>query len=498
MLIIIFIAAFNFVNFSQAKALFRSKEIVILSIFGNGKRVVLLQFIIEAILLCITSLFISFAIALIALPFFNEITSIKLNMDFLLNPSLLGIMTGITILLGIVLGLMVYYLFAKSHADSLVKSTVSSKPNYIKILNGLIVAQIATSITLMLLNTAIWKQMNFIDNKTLGSSGASIIEINLFELPKEANPSIIKTEVMKNPEVIAASVCMGIPLEGRATHGLQVNEKTIELNWMMGDLDYIETIGYEIIKGRGFQNLADTNYVVINETEMKRCGMSENFESEDPTAPKNVIGIVKDFHFKSLHEHIDPVTIILFNPKKVSAFGAFKLLVRTYGNSEDILRKLQAQWKSLFPDVPFEYSLVKEKYQSIYEKDHGQATLMMVGSIISTIITLFGLVGLSVYTTYRRTKEIAIRKVYGASSSTILILFIKQITTWTIIGSIIAVPCAVYFIAEWMNDFAYRTAVPWYHYLEVVLGAILLITLSILYQATISSLKNPANALRNN
>jgi putative ABC transport system permease protein len=497
MLIIIFIAAFNFVNFSQAKALFRSKEIIILSIFGSGKQVVLLQFIIEAILLCVTSLFISVMVILLTLPFFNEVTGISLDINFMLSPMLLGTMGGITLFLSVVLGIIVYYLFARVHTNSLIKGVVPVKTNFIKALNGLIVIQIATSVTLMLLNTAIWKQMDFVNDKTLGSSKESIIEINLLELPREVNPTVIKTEIMKYPEVITASVCMGIPLDGRGTHGFEVKGKTVELNWMMGDLDYIEAVGYEIIKGRSFRILADTNYVVLNETAMKLYGMSENFEFEDPNAPKNVIGIVKDFHFKSLHEQIDPVTITLINPRKVNVFGAFKLLVKAYGDSEDILQKLEVQWKNHFPDVPFEYSFINEKYQSIYKKDRGHATLMMVGSIASTIITLFGLVGLSVYTTYRRSKEIAIRKVYGASSNTILILFIKQITTWTMISSVIAVPFAVYLIGEWMNDFAYRTTVPWYIYFEVVLGATLLITVSILYQATISSFKNPAKALRN-
>lgn len=226
--------------------------------------------------------------------------------------------------------------------------------------------------------------------------------------------------------------------------------------------------------------------------------MSGDFESDDPNAPKNVIGIVKDFHFKSLHEQIDPVTIILFNPKKVSVFGAFSLLVKTNAQAETILPKFQAQWKNLLPGVPFDYSFASEKYKLIHKKDEGHATLMMIASVASTIITLFGLVGLSVYTTYRRSKEIAIRKVHGATSNTILILFIKQITIWTVISSVIALPCAVYFIGEWMENFAYRTIVPWYHYIEIVLGAIFLITLSILYQATISSYKNPANVLRNN
>lgn len=496
-LIIIFIATFNFVNFSQARALFRSKEIIILSIFGTGKRVILLQFIIEAILLCGASLFISLIIILFTLPLFNDVTGITLDINFLLSPPLLGIMGGILILLSVVLGTIVYYLFARVHTDSLVKSTVTLKPNYIKLSNGLIIIQIATSITLMLLNTAIWKQMDFINNRTLGSIKESVIEINLLELPKEVNPSTIKTDITKNPEVISASVCMGIPLDGRGYHGLEANGKTMELNWMMGDVDYINTVGYEMIKGRDFQSIADTSYVLLNETAMKLYGISENFKSADPNAPKNVIGIVKDFHFKSLHEQIDPVTITLFDPRKVSVFGAFKLLVRTYGDSENILQKLQVQWKNLFPDVPFEYSFLKEKYQSIYKKDRSHATLMMIGSTASTIITLFGLIGLSLYTTYRRSKEIAIRKVHGATSNTILILFIKQIASWAIIGSFVAVPAAIYFTREWMNDFAYRTMISWQHYFEVVLGAILLITLSILYQATISSYKNPAKVLRN-
>lgn len=496
MLIVMVIATFNFVNFSQAKALFRSKEIVVLSIFGTGRRVVLLQFIIEAILLCVASLFASVILILITLPFFNEVTGITLDIHFLLSPALLGMMAGIIMLLGLILGFVAYYLFARVHADKLIKSTVTLNPHYIKLLNGLIIIQIATSITLMLLNTAIWEQMGFINNRTLGSSDERVIEINLLDLPQEVNPSTIKTDIIKNPEVITASVCMGIPLDGRAYHGLEADGTRTELNLMIGDLDYIKTMGYEIIKGRDFQSIADTNYVILNQTAMKLYRMSETFESEDPNAPKNVIGIVKDFHFKSLYEKLDPITISLVDPTKVTVWGASKILVRTYGDSEGILRKLQAQWKVLFPDVPFEYSFLKEKYRSIYKRDRGHATLVMVGSVTSTVITLFGLIGLSLYTTYRRSREIAIRKVYGASSDVILMMFIKQIASWTIIGSILAVPVARYFIRDWMNSFAYRTVVPWQHYIEVVASALLLIILSVFYQAIVSSYRNPAELLR--
>jgi len=496
-LIIVFITTFNFVNFSQARALFRSKEIVVLSIFGTGRGIVILQFVLEAILLCAASFFISLIVILSTLSFFNEITGVTLDLNFLFSPALLGVVGGIVLLMSVLLGLITYYLFAQVHDDKLMKSTVTIKPAYLKVLNGLIIIQICTSITLMLLNTAIWKQMNFISQSTLGSLTESIIEISLLDLPKGVNPVIIKTDLLKNPDVMGASICMGIPLDGRATHGMEFDGKKMDLNLIMGDLDYVKTMGYEIIKGREFQSSADTNYMLLNETAMKVYGMNDNFESEDQNAPKNVIGAVKDFHFESLREQIEPINITLVNPREVSAWGASKLLVRTYGDSDDILRKLKTQWAALFPDVAFDYSILKEKYHSIYAKDQGHATLMMVGSIASTIITLFGLIGISLYTTHRRSKEIAIKKVYGASSNTILLSFIKQITTWTLISALIAVPVAMYFIEEWMNGFAYKTTVSWQLYLEVVACAILLVTISILYQVTVSSYKNPAKVLRN-
>jgi putative ABC transport system permease protein len=496
-LIIVFITTFNFINFSQARALFRSKEIVVMSIFGTGKGVIMLQFIIEAILLCGTSFGISLIVMLCTLSIFNDITGIPLDLTFLFSPTLLGTTGGIVVLLSILLGLITYSLFAQVHDHKLMKSAITVAPGYRKVANGLIMIQICTSITLMLLNTAIWKQMDFINTNTLGSLTESIIEINLYDLPKGVNPTIIKTEVIKNPEVMGASVCMGIPLDGRATHGMEFDGQKMDLNLIIGDLDYAKTMGYEITKGRDFINLPDTNYMLLNETALKIYGMNENFESEDPDAPKNVIGVVKDFHFESLREQIEPINITLINPREVSAWGASKLLVRTYGDSEDILRKLRTQWAALFPDVAFDYSILKEKYHSIYAKDQGHATLLMVGSIASTIITLFGLIGISLYTAHRRSKEIAIRKVYGASSNTILLSFIRQITTWTLISGLIAVPVAMYFIEEWMNGFAYRTTVSWQLYLEVVVCAILLITISILYQVTLSSYKNPAKVLRN-
>lgn len=496
MFIIIFIVAFNFINFSQAKALFRSKEIVILSIFGTGPWVVLLQFILEAIMLCCLALLLSLLTILVVLPFFNSAAGLTLGIESLLSPALLVMVTGITILISVVLGAIVYSLFARANTGKLTSSTITLRPAHIKILNGLIVIQIVVSTTLMLLSTAIWKQMNFISSQTLGSSQEGTVEVNLLDLPQKVNPTTIKTEFLKNSNVITASICMGIPLEGRASHGLESEGKQVELNWMIGDLDYIRTIGYEIIKGRGFQSPADTNYVILNETAMKFYQMSDDFQSEDPNAPKNAIGVVKDFHFESLHESIDPVVISMIMPKKVDIFGAGKLLVTTHGDPKKMVETIRKQWKDLFPDIPFDYSLLKDKYQAVYKKEQGYASLIMVGSTTSVLITLFGIVGLSVYTTYRRSKEIAIRKVHGASSKTILIMFVKQVTTWAMISSIIAVPLAMYLTTEWISSFAYRTSLSWQHYLQVVTGAIAVIILSILYQATVSSNKNPARVLR--
>jgi putative ABC transport system permease protein len=255
---------------------------------------------------------------------------------------------------------------------------------------------------------------------------------------------------------------MGIPLNGRGYRSFEFEDKVVEFNWLVGDSDFVETMGFRLRHGRTFSTAADTIYTLLNETAAKWYAFDENLQSSDPNAPDGVIGIVQDFNFETLHNEITPVVINYVRPRNVEVWGSSKLLLKVKNHEDALLSKLEDQWKDYFPDVPFEYTFLSEEYRAAYDAERKQSVLIFSGSVASIAITTLGVIGLLFFSTHRRSKEMAIRKVHGASSVSIVAIFLRQILAWIALASLVSLPLALYFVTPWMNNFVYKADLPFF------------------------------------
>jgi putative ABC transport system permease protein len=370
------------------------------------------------------------------------------------------------------------------------------QPKPIKLLNVLVIVQIGISILLAFVSISVTTQMWFIENSSKGFITKNIIDINLMKLDTIRNPKLFKNEALQVPGVVSASICMGTPLDGRGFTHIELDSQTTQLNFIYGDLDYINTLGFEVINGRGFRSKADSGNVIINEAALKYHRLDSGLVPLDDQAPKNVIGIVKNYHFRSFREKIAPVEIHLAENEEPNPFGSSRILILTEGNEKVIVTKLEDVWKRVYFSVPFEYSFVSDTYFNLYEKERNFASLITASCLVSIVITLFGLIGVTFFGAQRRLKEFAIRKVYGATVKSILDMSIRAVVIWTVIGSAIAIPVAGYCVNIWLDNFAYKSEPPFLMYLLIVFIASIITSLSVVYQTYVVARQNPADILR--
>jgi len=348
------------------------------------------------------------------------------------------------------------------------------------------------------ISSIVFYQNQFILTRPIGYAKENVVEIHLNGLPENFNPQVLKEELIRFPEVISATVCNGSPLTGRWTRGVQLNGSTVELSSFSGDIDFINTLDLTILKGRVFSmNLpSDTAALLVNETAARLFSLDENFEPDDHQLKLSgrVIGIVKDFHFSSLKEKITPAVVGYHSFKRIGFEGS-NLMIRLT-DKNDFLKNAEQIWKKLLPYSPFEYSLLDQKYLALYSEDFNQSDLLLVGTVVSIAINLFGLLGLALFTAQRRSKEVAIRKVLGATSKNILIMFLLQIIKAALISSIIATPIALYFSDLWLENFVYKVEPSWIIFALSIFVIVLIALISVFYQAYRSSTRNPAETLK--
>ncbi len=495
MLAIVLTASFNFINFSQARIIFRSKDLTIYSLFGANLGSAKVSMM-ETWCLSVMSLCVGMILSVLLLPYFNLLTGLSLNLQDLLDSRLIAVSSFLFVLTAFGLAVLVFLLCSKLLNTFSFRTKAHIQPKPIKSLNALIVLQIGVSVLLAVTTFSIYRQLTFIERTPLGFRTENLIDVNLMNLDSITNPKLFKDEVLKLPGIISASVCMGTPLDGRGFTNVELFGEVTELTFVSGDLDYIETLGLNVINGRPFQTPADTNYTLINQSALKYYRLDDELQPLDEQAAKNVIGLIKDYHFRSFREKIGPVEFHLVEKLEPSPFGSARILIRSEVNKSSIIPKIEEVWKRVYFDSPFEYSFVEDSYSHLYEGDRKLVVLVLTSCITSILITLFGLVGIAFFGAQRRLREFAIRRVVGATIASLLGKSIKQAVTWSIVGSILVIPLSHYLTEKYLDNFAYRVEISMYAYPIAIVITALIASASVLYQTFVVARSNPADTLR--
>ena len=501
---IILLACINYMNLSTAKSVTRATEIAMKKTLGSGKTSLILSFLSESIFLSFISLLLAIGLVFLVLraTSFNELIGKNLSPDFLNNPTLLLGSLGIAVGIGIISGLYPAFYLPNIPTISALKGSFKNKSSSHFLRKVLITTQFSISIFVVVCTLFMQDQIDYVRSKELGFDKENVLLLGIQDTLVQKQIGAIKNEFLQNPHIVAATTSynvMGIDIGGSvmwAESETGMKQQAFSLMFV-GD-EYLKTMGMELITGRDFQvgPKADVEDVFIaNEAAAKLMGWGN-----DPIGKKvkffhaekdgQVIGIVKDFNFKSLHNKVEPMLII-----KAREEGGF-LHLKIKGDLPETIKFIEDKWTKFDPNHPFEYTFLDQKFNEQYKADEVQYKLLASLSYVCIFISLLGLLGLSAFTATQRTKEIGIRKVHGASIPTIIYLLYKDVMYLVIIAAVIVVPISYYMISQWLGNFAYQTKVNSLLFVLVALMALLFAFFTVAFHSLKTARTNPVDSLK--
>jgi len=508
-LLILIIACINYTNLATVQSSTRSAEIGIRKVLGAERSQLFGQFIGESFLLTFLSLIIAVSLAILFLPYFNQLTGKTLSFLLLLQPIPVFILIVSCIIIALASGAYPALILSNARLIHILKSglRLTSSGGFFR--QSLIVFQFMVSVCLIIATIVILQQLNFIRNKDLGYNKEHIIVLPTSKQIRQ-NYEAIKTEIGRLPEVISVSGANATPTFVKWGDGISTgtgnNKVSIDITALSSDLDFIKTMNMKIIAGSDYTpadlQLGDTtgNYknfkysFILNETAVKALGWTPEQaigKTVNKNAPGVVKAVVKDFHFASLHEPVGP--LMLFLDRQFTNYYFIKVSGK---NIPSTIQSLQHLWKQRVPAKPFEYRFLDDDYNKLYISEQKLAKVFSTFSILAILLACLGLFGLAAFSTMQRTKEISIRKVLGASVGSLVTLVSKDFLKLIIIAILIASPLAYFTMQNWLQDFAYRIHISWWTFALAGLLAIIIALLTVSFQAIKAALANPVKSLR--
>ena len=505
-LLILIVACINYVNLSIARTSKRSKEIGMQKILGASKKQVFSQFMLESAAMCVVALVGTLLMARLSMPMFNQLTGEQFKLQ-LLDGSLWKIILIVLTLVILLTGVYPALLLSSFQPISIMKGSGFLSKHKTGFWKGLAVLQFAISVGLIVSTLTIYQQLQFVRNKNLGFDREYVMRLNfpwqmMRDLAGKGTVERMAREIENNPAVSGISMASAdIVNHGSSSsgnfewEGRKENENPTFAPFS-ADANFQKIFGLKLVEGRWFEesNKADESNFVLNETAVKICNLKspvvgQRFEGNGIKG--QIIGVVKDFHLRDMHEKIPPV-VINGDPSWRTT-----LYVKTSGaNASKVVDLAGGLWQSNIPNRIFEYHFLDDEFEKLYEKDQRTALMFNIFSVIAILISCLGLFALAAFTAERRTKEIGVRKVLGASVSGIIALLSKDFVIMVCIGIVIASPLAWYVMQQWLQNFAYRIDMQWWFFVVAGLMAMGIALLTVSIQALRAALVNPVQSLK--
>lgn len=496
-LFILFIACINFMNLSTAKASRRVKEVGIKKAVGAGRSTLIFQYLGESLLMAFLSLLTAIVLVGLLLPQFNTITGKQLSLE--LNVTLALSLLGITLVTGLVAGSYPALYLSGFNPATVLKGKLNSSVGELWARKGLVVFQFALSVILIVSVWIVYQQIAFVQNKNLGYNKDNVISLPI-EGKVAENPETFLAEVKRIPGVVnASSMQQNIVDIASSTTGLDWAGKNpddvIKFQNLSAGYDMIETLGLKMVSGRSFSRAfsSDSSAIIFNEAAIEVMGLTDpigatvNLWGED----RQIIGVVKDFHFESLHEAVKPLFI------KLDANIMMTVIAKIEdGKEQETLARLQAFYQTFNPGYSLDYQFVDAEYQALYTAEQRVSTLSKYFAGLAILISCLGLFGLAAFTAERRLKEIGIRKILGSSDFGIVYLLSSDFTKMVIISIAIALPLSYFIAAKWLESFAYSIDLEWWYFIGAGLIALCIAWFTVGLQTVKAARINPSECLR--
>lgn len=503
---ILLITCVNFMNLSTARAARYAKQFAVRKVVGAARRQLIVQFLGESIIVAFVSLLVALLFVEVMLPGFNNITNKDISLLSSSTITMLLFLVGVALLTGIIAGSYPALFLSSFQPARVLKENRVPETRSKLFRNGLTIFQFTISITLISSILVMRDQLRFLQTKDIGINRDYVVRIANNQDLNEKFDSY-KNELLKNPSIESMTSTQNQPID--VGNYIDVNweghfnEPELPMAYTTVGYDFFKTFGMKLVQGRTFSRdfpTDETEACIINETALKLMQLDSPLGKKvyfnHPAFPESlkyvhIIGVVKDHHYRSLHEAIGPFIIRMYQPYQ--SFIYFKLIPE---NIDAMIAHIKKVTHQFAPDFPFQFAFLDDTYNRLYEVENRMEKIYQVFAFLAIFISCLGLLGLASFTIEQRTKEIGIRKVLGASMAGIIQLLTKELIRWIIAANIIALPIAYFAMNAWLQNFAYRITMGWWTFVLAGMLALVIALITVSIQSIRAALANPVESLR--
>lgn len=505
---ILLIACVNFMNLSTARSANRAREVGVRKVLGSSRKHLVFQFLAESTLVTLLATAAAFVAAIILLPLFNQLAGKDIVLTMPTLQWLIPVLFVVVIMVGALAGSYPAFYLSAFQPVAVLKGKLSAGFKSSVLRNFLVVFQFSISVFLIIGTLVIYNQLNFIQTKNLGYNRNQVLVIqNAFELSGEA--ATFKQELSRLPGVVNSTMTGFLPTSGWGNTRIFFKDATLNQReslfpqtWEV-DADWIPTLGMKMAAGRNFSRemQTDSSAVIINESAAKFLGFKDAGDQTlyqslggktelTNTIKYHVIGIVKDFNFRSLREKVEPMVLKLGKNN-----GAVSVKANT-ANLPALMSQVKNVWSKFSPGLQMNYSFMDQDFDAIYRSEQRVGKIFVIFTVLAIIVACLGLFGLAAYAAEQRTKEIGIRKVLGADVSSIVAMLSRDFVKLVLLAVAVAAPLGWYLMNKWLQDFAYRVHIQWWVIAVAGIAALLIAFVTISFQSVKAALLNPVNSLK--
>lgn len=504
---ILLIACVNFMNLSTARSSNRAREVGVRKVLGSPRKYLVAQFLSESVMVTFIATVIAVVGARLLLPLFNQMAGKEMAITTQTLIWLIPILLVLVVVIGCLAGSYPALFLSGFQPIDVLKGKLSAGFKGGMLRSGLVIFQFFISICLIIGTMVIYNQLKYIQSKDLGYNRDQVLVVqNVYTIGRQT--PVFKKEVERMPDVKSVTLTGFLPTEGYNNSTTLFQDRSMDSKralstqyWSVDDT-YIPTLGMKLVAGRNFSHLlsTDSSAVIINETAARKLGFADPinkllFVPTDNMALHtkllHIVGVVKDFNFRSLRENVTPVVLAYGDD-----WGALAVKIKT-ANIPALIDRIKTKWKEMAPGQQLQYSFMDLDFKATYDAEQRIGTIFVTFTTLAIIIACLGLFGLAAYAAEQRTKEIGVRKVLGANVSTIVAMLSKDFILLVLISIAFAVPISWWAMQKmFLQDFAYRQNIQWWVFVSAGLGAIVIAFVTISFQSIKAALTNPVTSLR--
>ncbi len=498
---LVLIAAMNYINLATARSAKRAREVGLRKVSGSERGPIIIQFLSESVIFTVLSLILSLVLVFLLLPKFNELSGRSFEWDIIFSPVVFLTSLSILLIVGIIGGSYPAFFLSKFSPVIVMKGEITQGSSGSAFRKVLMVIQFTVSVIMIICTLVVFRQLNYMKNMDQGFDQKNVIALQLGRDMNRKYP-LLKQELLENKEIrfVTSTTSQIGEGSGKVIFNVESEQGMTQkgVNFAFVDHDFIETLGIKIKEGRDFQQdmPSDTLYsVVVNETFVKRMAWKEPIGKKVELGDSNfvrakVIGVMKDYHQTGMYNEVESFLLVY------REFGNFIYIKLSGKNNKKTLDFIQKTWEDLFPDEPYTYTYLTDRFKSQFKTDEKRGLIFKIFTLLAIFIACLGMFGLASYMVEQRTREIGIRKILGADDGTILSLISKEFLLLAGIGILIAAPIAWYFMDNWLRNYVYKTNVG-IMVILIAAGITLIISfMTVVGKAYQASVMNPASAIK--